>query len=197
MTTATDLGRRSRWLLYATIGWNSVEAIIAVTAGIVAGSVALTGFGFDSLIEVFAASVVIWQLRGLSEERERRALRLIGASFFVLATYIVIESARDLVSGQQASESIVGMVLAAVSLAIMPGLAYAKGRVAHRSGSTTLAVESRQTMLCAYLSAVLLAGLLADSLVGWWWADPLAALVIAGLAIREGREAWAGEACCD
>ena len=197
MTTATDLGRRSRWLLYATIGWNSVEAIVAVTAGIVAGSVALTGFGFDSLIEVFAASVVIWQLRGLSEERERRALRLIGASFFVLATYIVIESARDLVSGQQASESIVGMVLAAVSLAIMPGLAYAKGRVAHRSGSTTLAVESRQTMLCAYLSAVLLAGLLADSLVGWWWADPLAALVIAGLAIREGREAWAGEACCD
>lgn len=197
MTTAADLRRRSRWLLYATIAWNTIEAVVAVTAGLVAGSVALTGFGFDSLIEVFSAGVVLWQLNGLSEQRERRALKLIGASFFILAAYITIESVRDLVSSQQASESIVGIVLAALSLLVMPSLAIAKRRTAERSGSTTLQVESRQTMLCAYLSAVLLAGLLADAVLGWWWADPIAALAIAYLAVREGREAWAGDACCD
>ena len=197
MTTAADLRRRSRWLLYATIAWNSIEAVVAVTAGLVAGSVALTGFGFDSLIEVFSAGVVLWQLNGLSEERERRALKLIGASFFVLAAYITIESVRDLFSSQQAGESIVGIALAALSLLVMPSLATAKRRTAERSGSTTLQSESRQTMLCAYLSAVLLAGLLADAVLGWWWADPIAALAIAYLAFREGREAWSGEACCD
>lgn len=197
MTTVTDLRRRSRWLLYATIAWNTIEAVVAVTAGLIAGSVALTGFGFDSLIEVFSAGVVLWQLNGLSEERERRALKLIGASFFILAAYITVESVRDLFSGQQASESIVGIALAALSLLVMPSLATAKRRTAQRSGSTTLEAESRQTMLCAYLSAVLLAGLLADALLGWWWADPIAALAIAYLAVREGREAWAGDTCCD
>jgi divalent metal cation (Fe/Co/Zn/Cd) transporter len=196
MNTTTDLRRWSRSLLIATIAWNSVEAVVAVGAGVAASSIALVGFGFDSLIEVFAAGVVLWQLKGLSEDRERRALRLIGLSFFVLAAYISIEAVRDLIAGQHASESTVGIVLAAVSLVVMPSLGIAKRRVGQRLGSATVVAESAQTMLCSYLSAVLLAGLLLDGILGWWWADPAAGLVIAALALREGREAWNGDPCC-
>lgn len=166
----------SRWLLIATITWNSVEAVVAVGAGVAAGSIALVGFGFDSLIEVFAAGVVLWQLNGLREERERRALRLIGLSFFVLAAYISIEAVRDLIAGQHANESIVGIVLAAISLVVMPSLAIAKRRIGRELGSATLVAESAETMLCSYVSAVLLAGLLFGSIAGWWWADRWPAL---------------------
>lgn len=163
-------------MLIATITWNSVEAVVAVGAGVAAGSIALVGFGFDSLIEVFAAGVVLWQLNGLREERERRALRLIGLSFFVLAAYISIEAVRDLIAGQHANESIVGIVLAAISLVVMPSLAIAKRRIGRELGSATLVAESAETMLCSYVSAVLLAGLLFGSIAGWWWADRWPAL---------------------
>ena len=197
MATTTDLRRRSRWLLYATIGWNSIEAVVAVGAGFASGSVALVGFGFDSLIEVFAASVVLWQMNGLHETRERRALRLIGASFFILAAYIGAEAVRTLVAAEHARESTVGIALAAISLIVMPTLAIAKRRIGKRLGSSTLTAEATQTMLCVYLSAVVLVGLLLQSFLGWWWADPVAGMVIAVLALREGRDAWKGKACCE
>jgi divalent metal cation (Fe/Co/Zn/Cd) transporter len=180
-------------LEYLTIGWNVVEAFVAVSAGIAAGSLALIGFGLDSLIEVFAATVVVWQLRGVSKERERRALRLIAISFFVLAGFVVVEAARDLVVGAEAQESPVGIVLAAVSLVVMPALAIAKRHTAKRLDSPTLLADSTETLLCSYLSAILLAGLVLNATVGWWWADSLAALGIASLAAREGVETWLGE----
>jgi divalent metal cation (Fe/Co/Zn/Cd) transporter len=170
-----------------------VEAVVAVWAGLAAGSIALVGFGLDSLIEVFAASVVVWQLQGASEERERRALRLIGLSFFFLAAYVTIEAIRDLIVASEAEESTVGIVLAAVSLALMPVLAFFKRRVGKAMNSPTLIADSTETLLCSYLSLILLVGLLLNATVGWWWADPLAALGIAFLAVREGLEAWRGE----
>jgi divalent metal cation (Fe/Co/Zn/Cd) transporter len=166
---------------------------VAVTAGLVAGSIALVAFGLDSLIEVFAASIVVWELRGIGDERQRRALRLIGASFFVLALYVTVEAVRDLVVGAEAAESPVGIALAAVSLVIMPALAFGKGRTGRLLGSPVLIADSKETWLCSYLSAVLLGGLLLNATVGWWWADPLAAIGIAYLALREGLEAWRGE----
>jgi divalent metal cation (Fe/Co/Zn/Cd) transporter len=191
-----QLRRRARWLAYVTIGWNSIECVVAVTAGVLAGSIALVGFGLDSLVEVFAGVVVLWRLRGDDQERERRALRLIALSFFALAAYVVAESTRDLLAGAEAEESVVGIVLAVVSLLVMPALAVAKRRTGRAMDDPVVVADSSETLLCSYLSAVLLAGLL---LSGWglWWADPLAALVIAGLAVREGREAWRGETCCD
>lgn len=180
-------------LEYLTIGWNVVEAVVAVAAGIAAGSLALIGFGLDSLIEVFAATVVVWQLRGVSEERERRALRLIALSFLVLAGFVVVEAVRDLLIGAEAKESVVGIVLATVSLVVMPALAVAKRRTAKRMGSATLMADSTETLLCSYLSAILLAGLVLNATVGWWWADSLAALGIAFLAAREGLEIWSGD----
>lgn len=197
MITATELRRRSRFLLGATIAWNSLEAIVAVASGLSAGSIALVGFGFDSVIEVFAACVVLWHLRGLSETRERLALRLIGLSFFALAAYITIAAVRDLVVGDHPAESLVGIALAVASLVVMPALAIAKRRTGQRLGSATVVAESAETFLCAYLSAVLLAGLVLNATLGWWWADPVAGLVIAALALREGSEAWNGSACCD
>ena len=154
---------------------------------------ALIGFGLDSLIEVFAASLVVWQLRGVSEEREHRALRLIALSFFILAGYVLVEAVRDLVVGAEAEESVVGIVLASVSLVVMPVLALAKRQTAKRMGSATLLADSTETFLCSYLSAILLAGLVLNAAVGWWWADSLAALGIAVLAAREGVEIWRGE----
>jgi divalent metal cation (Fe/Co/Zn/Cd) transporter len=164
-----------------------------VAAGVAANSIALIGFGLDSTVEIFAASVVIWQLRGVTEERERRALRLIALSFYALAAYVVVEAARDLVLGAEAAESGVGIALASASLITMPLLGIAKRRTGQRLASPTLIADSAETLLCAYLSAILLAGLVLNATVGWWWADPIAALGIAGLAVREGHEAWEGE----
>jgi divalent metal cation (Fe/Co/Zn/Cd) transporter len=189
-TSTPDLERRGLRLEYLTVGWNVIEAIVAVAAGVVAKSIALVGFGLDSTVEIFAASVVIWQLRGVTEERERRALRLIALSFYALAAYVVVEATRDLVLGAEAGESRVGIALASASLIAMPLLGVAKRRTGQRLGSPTLIADSAETLLCAYLSAILLAGLVLNATVGWWWADPLAALGIACLAIREGREAW-------
>ena len=190
---AADLRRRAFSLEYLTIAWNSLEAVIAVGFGVVAGSIALIGFGLDSLVEVFAASVVVWELRGVNEERERRALRLIALSFFALAAYVTVEAVRDLVIGAEASESVPGIVLAAVSLTVMPLLALGKNRTGHQMGNATLIADSKETLLCSYLSAVLLVGLVLNATVGWWWADPVAGLGIAYLAVREGLEAWRAE----
>lgn len=192
-----NLERTALWLAYATIAWNAIEAVVAIASGIIAGSVALVGFGLDSVIEVGSAVVVAWQFRGISEEREARALRLIAISFFALAAYIAFDSARALLGGDRSDTSVAGIVIAALSLVVMPLLAWAKRRTAVALGSRTVAADSRQTMLCTYLSAVLLAGLALNALFGWWWADPLAALAIAGVAANEGREAWRGDDCCD
>ena len=195
------LHRRGLVLAGLTIGWNVVEAVVAITAGIAAASIALVGFGFDSTIEVGSAVVVVWQFRGearggYDEARERLALRLIAVSFFVLAAYVVAESARDLLfAGVESEESAVGIVLAALSLVVMPVLAVAKRRTASGLGSPTLRADAAETMLCSWLSAVLLVGLLLNASVGWWWADPLAAIAIAALAAKEGVEAWRGESC--
>lgn len=182
--------RRGVLLARLTIAWNVVEAVVAVGAGIAAGSIALVGFGLDSLIEVFAAAVVLWELRDRHGEREARALRLIAGSFFVLALYVTVEAVWDLTGGREAETSPVGIGLAAVSLAVMPALAVAKRRVGEAVGSRVLVADSKETLLCAWLSLILLAGLGLNASVGWWWADPVAALGIAALAVREGREAW-------
>jgi divalent metal cation (Fe/Co/Zn/Cd) transporter len=199
MTMTVEVQRlrdRARLLAWLTIGWNAVEGVVAVTAGLAAGSVALVGFGLDSFIEVFAGCVVLWQIAGIGDSRERRALRLIGASFFALALYVLIEAVWDLVSGAEAGPSRVGVALAAVSLVVMPLLAVAKRRTGCRLGNPVVIADSTETALCSYLSAILLAGLLLNATLGWWWADPVAALAIAGLAVREGREAWRGDNCC-
>jgi divalent metal cation (Fe/Co/Zn/Cd) transporter len=189
-----QLERRALWFEYLTITWNVIEAVVAIGAGIVAGSIALIGFGFDSSIEAFAASVVIWQLKGSqTQERERRALRIIAITFFVLAAYVTIESVRDLLVDQEAEESTVGIILAIVSIIVMPTLAWAKRRTGQQMESRTLIADSAETFLCAWLSVILLAGLLLNATFGWWWADPIAAFGIAFLAIREGREAWSGD----
>jgi divalent metal cation (Fe/Co/Zn/Cd) transporter len=194
MSTGTvDLRRRGLRLEYLTVAWNVIEAVVAVWAGIAAGSIALVGFGLDSMIEVFAASVVIWEFKGASEQRQGRALRLIAISFFALAAYVTVEAVRDLIVGSEAAESVVGIVLAAISLAVMPVLAIAKRRTGRRLASATLLADATETLLCSYLSAILLVGLLLNATVDWWWADPLAALGIAYLAVREGLEAWRGE----
>jgi divalent metal cation (Fe/Co/Zn/Cd) transporter len=165
-----------------------------LSAGIAAGSIALVGFGLDSVIEVFAASVVVWELRGdPDEERERKALRFIAISFLALATYVSVEAVRDLIIRAEPAESLPGIVLAVVSLVVMPLLAVAKRRTGQKMGSATLLADSTETPLCSYLSAVLLAGLLLNATVGLWWADPVAALGIAFLALREGLEASRGQ----
>ncbi|MGH9187713.1 MAG: cation transporter [Acidimicrobiales bacterium] len=201
MTTPTPTRARpvtrARLLAWLTIAWNAVEGVIAVAAGAAAGSLALVGFGLDSFVEVFAGGVVLWQLGGVAEERERRALRLIALSFFALAAYVVAEASRDLMVGNAAGESVVGVGLAAVSLAAMPALAWAKRRTGRALANPVVLADATETALCSYLSAVLLVGLAVNATLGWWWADTLAALVIAALAVREGREAWSGEACCE
>ncbi len=191
------LTRRIRLLVAATITYNVIEAIVAITAGTVASSTALIGFGLDSVIEVSSAAAVAWQFAGRDpERRERTALRIIAVSFFALAAYVSVESVRALAGGAEAEHSSVGLVLAALSLAIMPGLSYAQRRTGRELGSRSAVADSRQTLLCTYLSAVLLVGLAVNSLFGWSWADPVAALVIAAVAVKEGREAWRGETCC-
>lgn len=192
------LERRARWLARATIAYNLAEGAVAIAAGVAAGSIALISFGGDSLVECLSAVVILWQFRGVAEDRERRALRLIGLAFFALAAYVTVESLRALATGAEADPSPVGIALAAVSLAVMPLLSWLKRRTGRELGSRAVVADSVQTLLCTYLSAALLGGLLLNALWGWWWADPVAALVVAAVAAREGREAWRGEACdCD
>jgi divalent metal cation (Fe/Co/Zn/Cd) transporter len=181
----------------ATIGYNLVEATIAIAAGTAASSTALIGFGLDSVIEVSSAAAVAWQFAGRDPEaREKTALRIIAFSFFALAAYVTVESVRALLGHSEAGRSTVGIALAAVSLVVMPGLSYAQRRAGRELGSRTAVADSKQTLLCTYLSAVLLVGLGLNSLFGWSWADPIAALVIAAVAVREGRAAWRGDLCC-
>ncbi|MFD2492498.1 cation transporter [Amycolatopsis jiangsuensis] len=191
------LRRRVRWFVAATITYNVIEAVIAITAGSNASSTALIGFGLDSVIEVASAAAVAWQFSGADlEARERAALKAIALSFFALAAYVTVESVRSLSGAEPAGHSTVGIVLAAVSLLVMPGLSYAQRRAGRELGSATAVADSKQTLLCTYLSAALLAGLLLNSLFGWFWADPVVALLIAAVAVKEGRAAWKGEHCC-
>ncbi len=197
---AVDLSaprRRALALAWLTVVWNVVEAVVAIAAGRAAGSLALLGFGLDSSIEVASALVIIWQFSGRDDDREHRALRLIALSFFALGAYVGGQSVLDIVVRSEPDASAVGIVLAALSLTVMPILAVAKRRTARRLGSVTVAADSQQTMLCTYLSAVLLVGLVLNATLGWWWADPIAALVIGVLAIREGRQVWQGQHCCE
>lgn len=194
------LTRRVRLLVAATITYNVIEAVIAITAGTVASSSALIGFGLDSVIEVSSAAAVAWQFSATDHEvrqaREHRALRVIAVSFFALATFVTIDALRALLGAAQAQPSLVGIVLAATSVAVMPFLSAAQRRAGRALESASAVADSKQTLLCTYMSAVLLVGLLANSLLGWSWADPIAALVIAAVAVKEGRSAWRGDGCC-
>ena len=190
------LGRRARRLEYLTIAWMVIETCVAVSAGIAAASVALVGFGLDSLIEIFAAGVVLWEMHGLGEKREQTALRLIAGSFFMLAVYVGVTSTRDLLVGARPGHSLPGMVVTVAALIVMPALGWAKRRTALSLGNHALAAESSQSYVCAALSATTLIGLAANAALGWWWADPAAALVVTVLLLREGREAWKGNTCC-
>ena len=205
MSTATllpddrrrSLGARAQVLALASVTYNVVEAVIAISAGVVAGSVALVGFGLDSVVEVSSGLIILWQFRHrMPESREQRALRLMALSFFALAAYVTVESVRSLVTGHAPDPSIVGIVLAAASLAIMPFLSWAQRRTGKALGSNAVVADSTQTLLCTYLSAVLLVGLVLNATLGWHWADPLAGLVVAAVAVKEGRGAWRGEGCC-
>ncbi|MEZ0354713.1 cation transporter [Mycobacterium sp. SA01] len=196
-TRRAQLGRRIRLLVAATIAYNLVEAAIALTEGARVSSAALIGFGLDSLIEVSSAAAIAWQFAAKDPEtREKTALRIVAFSFFGLAIYVTVDALLALAGRQEPRHSPIGIGLAAVSLAIMPLLSWAQRRAGRELGSRSAVADSKQTLLCTYLSAVLLAGLLLNAVAGWWWADPIAALVIAGVAAREGREAWRGDDCC-
>lgn len=194
------LARRIRLLVAATIAYNVVEAAVALTAGTVASSTALVGFGLDSVIEVSSAAAVAWQFsardHALREAREKRTLRIIAVSFFVLAAYVTADAARSLAGDGEADRSVTGIVLAALSLAVMPFLSAAQRKAGREIGSASAVADSKQTLLCTYLSAVLLVGLVLNAALGWTWADPIAALVIAAIAVKEGSNAWRGEGCC-
>lgn len=190
-------GRRAQLLAGASVGYNVVEAVIAISAGLVAGSVALVGFGLDSIVEVSSGLIILWQFRHpLPQSREQKALRLMALSFFGLAAYVTFESVRALASAHEPEGSSVGIALAATSLAVMPFLSWAQRRTGRALGSNAVVADSTQTLLCTYMSAVLLVGLVLNATLGWWWADPIAGLVIAAVAAKEGREAWRGENCC-
>ncbi|MGW1490439.1 cation transporter [Streptomyces sp. NPDC002402] len=194
------LARRIRMLVAATITYNIVEAIGAITAGTIASSTALIGFGLDSVIEVSSAAAVAWQFsardHALREAREKTTLRIIAVSFFALAAYVSIDAVRALTGTGEAERSVPGIVLAALSLAVMPFLSAAQRKAGRELGSASAVADSKQTLLCTYLSAVLLVGLVLNATLGWSWADPIAALVIAAIAVREGRDAWQGKGCC-
>ncbi|WP_350279052.1 cation transporter [Kribbella sp. HUAS MG21] len=191
------LGRRAQVLAGASVAYNLVEAVVAVTAGLVAGSVALVGFGLDSVVEVSSGLIILWQFRHpLPESRERKALRLLAFSFFGLAAYVGFESIRSLATGAEPDASPVGIGLAVASLIVMPFLSWAQRRTGKALGSNAVVADSTQTLLCTYLSAVLLIGLVLNATLGWSWADPIAGLIIAAVAVREGIEAWRGDGCC-
>jgi divalent metal cation (Fe/Co/Zn/Cd) transporter len=192
------LVRRARLLAWGGNAWHLVEFLIAVGAGIAAGSIALVGFGLDSLIESLAAFIIIWRFarrRAHSETAERRAQQLVAASYALLVAYILVEATRSLITGDHPEPSWVGVGLAAFTAPTMPLLARAKRRVGHQLNSSATVSEAEQNQICAYLSIALLVGLLANALLGWWWADPAAALVIAAVAAKEGIESWKGEGC--
>jgi divalent metal cation (Fe/Co/Zn/Cd) transporter len=191
------LARRIRWFVAATISYNVVEAIVALTEGTRVSSTALIGFGLDSVIEVSSAAAVAWQFAGRDPAaRERIALRLIAFSFFALALYVSVDSIRGLLGVEEAEHSAVGIGLAAASLVVMPVLSWSQRRAGRELGSASAVADSKQTLLCTYLSAVLLVGLLLNTLFGWSWADPITALIIAAIAVKEGINAWHGDTCC-
>jgi divalent metal cation (Fe/Co/Zn/Cd) transporter len=199
------LVRRGQRLAWLTIGWNSVEGIVAIASGAVAGSIALVGFGVDSFVEVFAGTVIIWRLAQerhgahISEAAERSAVKLIAGTFFLLSIGIAIESARKLIGGEHPETSVVGIVVTTVSLIVMPLLARAKRDVGREMGSRAVQADATETTLCVWLSAIVLVGLLLNALFGWWWADPVAALGIVYVAGREGIKHWRSDAvddCC-
>ena len=193
------LARQAKLLSWISVGYMALEGIVAIAAGIVAGSIALIGFGIDSAIEGFASVVIVWRFTGwrtLSHHAEERAQKLVAVQFFILAPYVAFESVRALVNGTHAEESVVGIALAVSSLVLMPLLGRAKRRIGDQIGSSATASEGKQNLLCAYLAAALLVGLLGNALVGAWWLDPLVGLLIAVVAVVEGREAWRGDACC-
>ena len=201
-TERASFVRRGRWLEYFTIGYNSLEGLIAVAAGLIAGSIALVGFGFDSLIEVTSGVALLWRLHADVDETRRErveaiSLRIVGVCFVVLALYVSYDSIKSLIRREAPEESVIGIVLAAVSLIVMPLLVRAKRKVARGIKSNALMADSKQTELCTYLSAILLGGLLLNALLGWWWADPLAALIMVPIIVKEGIEALRGETCCD
>lgn len=190
------LQRRITWIVAATIAYNLIEAVVAITAGTVASSAALVGFGLDSTIEVVSAAAVAWQFTRRDPERwEKGTLRVIAVAFFALAAYVTATSVLALVGRIDVQHSTIGIVLTALSVIIMPFLSLAERRAGRELGSATAVADSRQTLLCTYLSAAVLIGLVLNSLLGWWWADAVAGLVIAAFAIREGAEAWRGDAC--
>ncbi|KUJ37164.1 cation transporter [Streptomyces sp. NPDC093228] len=194
------LARRIRLLVAATITYNVIEAVVAISAGTMASSTALVGFGLDSIIEVSSAIAVAWQfsarVHAVREAREKTTLRIVAVSFFALAAYVIVDAVRALVGSGEADRSIPGIALAALSLAIMPFLSAAQRKAGRELGSASAVADSKQTLLCTYLSAVLLVGLVLNATVGWSWADPIAALVIAAIAAKEGRDAWQGKGCC-
>ena len=196
-TQRARLGRRAQLLAGASVSYNAVEAVIAISAGMVAGSSALVGFGLDSVVEVSSGLIILWQFRHrLPQSREQQALRLLALSFFALAGYVAQDSVRALLAGADPDPSPVGITLAATSLAVMPFLSWAQRRTGRALGSNAVVADGTQTLLCSYLSAVLLGGLLLNATLGWGWADPIAGLVIAAVAFKEGRQAWRGEGCC-
>ena len=192
---AGRLRRRGFRLEYATMAWMVAEATVAITAGLIAASVALVGFGLDSVIELLSAAIVIWQLRGeiAGQDRGTRAVRLIGVTFFALAAYLTVESIRDLVTAARPGQSVPGLAVTAAALVVMPALATAKRRTGQALGNRTLVADSAETAFCAFTSAAALLGVGLNAWLGWWWADPAAALIIAALAVKEGIECWEGE----
>lgn len=210
MTTLTDgristpgadrkraLQRRVRLVVTAIIGYNVVEAVVAITAGTIASSTALVSFGLDSCVEVLSAAAIAWQFSANDpERREKVALRTVAVAFFALAAYVSVESVLRLLGSAEPQHSTVGIVLAAMSLVVMPFLSWFERRTGRELGSSSVVADSKQTLLCTYLSGVLLIGLVLNSTLGWSWADPIAALVIAGVAVKEGVEAWRGDTCC-
>ena len=190
------LQRRVRWIVAATIGYNLIEAVVAITAGTIASSAALIAFGLDSTIEVLSAAAVAWQFTRREPERwEKGTLRVIAVAFFALAAYVTVTSAIALIARVEVEHSPLGIAITALSVIVMPFLSFAERRAGRELGSATAVADSKQTLLCTYLSAAVLIGLLLNSLFGWWWADAIAGLVIAGFAVREGIEAWRGDAC--
>jgi divalent metal cation (Fe/Co/Zn/Cd) transporter len=191
--------RRARALSWVSLVWMGAEGAIGITAGVLAGSIALVGFGIDSAIEGVASLVIVWRFTGhrlLSHTAEERAQKLVAVQFFLLAPYVAIEAVRHLVNAQDVETSVLGMVLTATSLVGMPFLGLAKQRLADTLGSSATHGEGAQNLLCAYLAGAVFLGLAGNALFGWWWLDPVAALFIAGVAVREGVETWRGEGCC-